>query len=724
MSELHTRKEKRTPVTLKIKFKSATLDQFIERYSVDVSHGGIFIRTKDPLAVGTQLRFEFQLQDSSPLISGDGTVVWTREFDPSRVGVAPGMGVRFDRLAPESQPILEQILNRKPGGAGAAHAHDRFESASGSSPGSAGAHGEKTRITPPTLANSLAASTRLPSSPPVAQGQGGVSGRISPTRSFVEEAKDATPLPKPMPFHGPGDAEDEFNEDVFEQPTKVASLETLLKHEEEHARQAQAGRAASVESHDNDEEDTGVSRLLGATQPRARAEVIATAAAVPSTNLDSIDDLIPTRAPAAPPPLAQAKRAAPVMPSPAHAAAEPRFLDAMNRDRGAPEVRVASDLVKPVPARPGGTTEQTASRRSTLPVLLGALVLVGAAAAVYFLVIAPGSSEEQPQRPPPRAQAPAPAPAPSPSPRPTPAPVVAAPNPTPTPTSTPPAPVAPAPTPAERAKLQISVSPAGADVMIDGAAAAAGSVDVDVGKHEVTAVAACFRDQKVAVDLKSGESRPVALKLKPLDRVVRVSSDPPSAQLLVDGRPAGRTPTEIRLVGRLDPRARHTFVVRRPGFQDTQTVVAPDAACATEGDLGVVGLRMSLTPLRGRPTVAPHPKPPAATPPPPAPTPPAPAPTPAVTPPAEEPKVETPPPAETKPEPSVPVEAPRPTPIETKPAGEPTPTPPAAEPAKPVETKPEPTPAPAPTPPKAAAPETDKKDCDPSPDAPEWARCK
>ena len=45
----------RTPVTLKIKFKSANIDQFIERYSVDVSRGGIFIRTKEPLPVGTQL---------------------------------------------------------------------------------------------------------------------------------------------------------------------------------------------------------------------------------------------------------------------------------------------------------------------------------------------------------------------------------------------------------------------------------------------------------------------------------------------------------------------------------------------------------------------------------------------------------------------------------------------------------------------------------------------
>ena len=84
MVDPNTRQGKRTPVTLKIKFKSETLEQFIERYAVDVSQGGIFIRTKEPLAVGTQMKFEFQLRDASPLIAGEGTVVWTRENDPSR----------------------------------------------------------------------------------------------------------------------------------------------------------------------------------------------------------------------------------------------------------------------------------------------------------------------------------------------------------------------------------------------------------------------------------------------------------------------------------------------------------------------------------------------------------------------------------------------------------------------------------------------------------------
>jgi uncharacterized protein (TIGR02266 family) len=113
MSTTESQKGTKGPITLKIKFKSGSLEQFIERYSVDVSRGGIFIRTKDPLAVGTALKFEFQLQDGSPLLSGDGTVVWNRANDPARQSVAPGMGVRFDKLTPDSERVLSRILAEK-----------------------------------------------------------------------------------------------------------------------------------------------------------------------------------------------------------------------------------------------------------------------------------------------------------------------------------------------------------------------------------------------------------------------------------------------------------------------------------------------------------------------------------------------------------------------------------------------------------------------------------
>src|SRR3954470_10350120 len=108
-----TDKDTRGPVNLRIKFRSESLQQFIERYGVDVSRGGIFIRTREPLPVGTRLKLDFQLVDAAPLFQGDGTVVWIREHDVSRAGVTPGMGVRFDRLTPESRTTLDTILEEK-----------------------------------------------------------------------------------------------------------------------------------------------------------------------------------------------------------------------------------------------------------------------------------------------------------------------------------------------------------------------------------------------------------------------------------------------------------------------------------------------------------------------------------------------------------------------------------------------------------------------------------
>src|SRR4051812_7987897 len=172
LADPNTRQGKRTPVTLKIKFKSETLEQFIERYAVDVSQGGIFIRTKEPLAVGTQMRFEFQLKDASPLIAGEGTVVWTRENDPSRPAIAPGMGVRFDRLAEGSQGVLEKILAEK-----AKQAPQR------------GAEGS---TNPPMFTDTP---TRVAPAPVQEQLLGGRS----------RSGSEMTPLPKPMPFHSDAD---------------------------------------------------------------------------------------------------------------------------------------------------------------------------------------------------------------------------------------------------------------------------------------------------------------------------------------------------------------------------------------------------------------------------------------------------------------------------------------------------------------------------------------
>jgi uncharacterized protein (TIGR02266 family) len=100
-------------IIIRIKFKSASLDEFISRYGVDVSPGGIFIRTKQPVEVGTSLQFDFTLADGTPLLAGLGTVAWVRESDPARTNNIPGMGLRFDKLSLESQHAHQTILAEK-----------------------------------------------------------------------------------------------------------------------------------------------------------------------------------------------------------------------------------------------------------------------------------------------------------------------------------------------------------------------------------------------------------------------------------------------------------------------------------------------------------------------------------------------------------------------------------------------------------------------------------
>lgn len=107
------RKDRRTLLSLKIRYKSATLEDFIERYSMDISRGGVFIKAKKPLAVGTLLKFEFVLQDQSILIHGVGRVAWRREEHEADASNPAGMGIKFIKMDPESRSTVDRIVEKR-----------------------------------------------------------------------------------------------------------------------------------------------------------------------------------------------------------------------------------------------------------------------------------------------------------------------------------------------------------------------------------------------------------------------------------------------------------------------------------------------------------------------------------------------------------------------------------------------------------------------------------
>src|SRR5258708_32820391 len=94
-----TRKDRRVKiVSLNVRYKSATVDEFIENHAHDVSKGGIYIKTANPFPPGTLLKFEIRLASDQAVITGVGRVVWKRDA-PQANGERPaGAGGEFIKI--------------------------------------------------------------------------------------------------------------------------------------------------------------------------------------------------------------------------------------------------------------------------------------------------------------------------------------------------------------------------------------------------------------------------------------------------------------------------------------------------------------------------------------------------------------------------------------------------------------------------------------------------
>lgn len=94
------RMEKR--ITINKEFES--FDAFVHEYVTNVSRSGVFIRSKDPLPVGTKVNLKFTvIMDEVEVIEGMGEVVRVQD-DPS------GMGVAFTELTKYSEDLLVRLL--------------------------------------------------------------------------------------------------------------------------------------------------------------------------------------------------------------------------------------------------------------------------------------------------------------------------------------------------------------------------------------------------------------------------------------------------------------------------------------------------------------------------------------------------------------------------------------------------------------------------------------
>jgi uncharacterized protein (TIGR02266 family) len=102
------RKHERVSTRLLIKYGNA--EQFFTDYIQNISRGGIFIPTYNPLPPGTRLEISFSLPGWDRLIETEGVVVHSVHGDPRQGGQPAGMGVQFDKLSEESLELIDSYV--------------------------------------------------------------------------------------------------------------------------------------------------------------------------------------------------------------------------------------------------------------------------------------------------------------------------------------------------------------------------------------------------------------------------------------------------------------------------------------------------------------------------------------------------------------------------------------------------------------------------------------
>lgn len=109
-------RDDRKQVSLLVRLRHPNLNSFAEHYALNVSAGGMFVRSATPLAEGTRAQFEVQIAQGVSVLRGIGVVRWVRRAADAKG--PPGMGIQFEQLEPSSRTLIQRMVDRrsKPGG--------------------------------------------------------------------------------------------------------------------------------------------------------------------------------------------------------------------------------------------------------------------------------------------------------------------------------------------------------------------------------------------------------------------------------------------------------------------------------------------------------------------------------------------------------------------------------------------------------------------------------
>jgi uncharacterized protein (TIGR02266 family) len=100
------RKDERIALALEVEFRNA--GAFLVAYSTNLSKGGMFVESDEPLPVGTEIAMRFAIPGEPP-IDVIGVVAWVHAWQTENQ--PRGMGIRFDQLESRHGEAIDRIVS-------------------------------------------------------------------------------------------------------------------------------------------------------------------------------------------------------------------------------------------------------------------------------------------------------------------------------------------------------------------------------------------------------------------------------------------------------------------------------------------------------------------------------------------------------------------------------------------------------------------------------------
>ena len=100
------RESPRVATNIEIKFRET--GSLVRSYMLNVTNGGIFLKTEKPLNIDAEVTMHIQLPDDHETMTIEGRVVWANTKSKA---FPAGMGIQFTQIMPEHKAKIKAFVD-------------------------------------------------------------------------------------------------------------------------------------------------------------------------------------------------------------------------------------------------------------------------------------------------------------------------------------------------------------------------------------------------------------------------------------------------------------------------------------------------------------------------------------------------------------------------------------------------------------------------------------